>query len=40
MLSWSTGHSHISNYAPDIEGPVDSIYMRLRENNLCNTNDY
>ncbi len=40
MLSWSTGHALASNYAPDIEGPVDSIYMRLRENNLCNTNDY
>jgi acyloxyacyl hydrolase len=40
MLSWSTGHQLASQYAPDIEGPVDSIYMRLRENNLCNNNDY
>ncbi|TNV80782.1 hypothetical protein FGO68_gene8762 [Halteria grandinella] len=40
MLSWSTGHSDISQYYPDIEGPVDSIYKRLRENNLCNNNDY
>lgn len=40
MLSWSTGHSPVSDYAPDVEGPIDSVYMRLRENNLCNTNDY
>lgn len=40
MLSWSTGHSDISQYYPDIDGPVDSIYKRLRENNLCNNNDY
>ena len=40
MLSWSTGHSPVSNYAPDVEGPLDSVYMRLRDNNLCNNNDY
>ena len=39
-LSWSTGHDSTSNYAPDIDGPVDSIYLRLRKNNLCNNNDY
>jgi acyloxyacyl hydrolase len=40
MLSWSTGHLSTSDFHPDVEGPVDSIYMRLRENNLCNHNDY
>jgi acyloxyacyl hydrolase len=40
MLSWSTGHSDASNYSPDIDGPMDSIYKRLRDNNLCNNNDY
>jgi len=40
MLSWSTGHLLASDYAPDVEGPVDSIYKRMRENNLCNNNDY
>jgi acyloxyacyl hydrolase len=39
-LSWSTGHAQPNNYAPDIDGPLDSIYMKLRENNLCNNNDY
>jgi acyloxyacyl hydrolase len=40
MVSWSTGHSDIKQFYPDIEGPLDSIYLRLRENNLCNNNDY
>lgn len=40
MLSWSTGHRDSKDYFPDVEGPVDSIYKRLRENNLCNNNDY
>jgi acyloxyacyl hydrolase len=40
MLSWSTGHQPVSDYSPDVEGPVDSIYMRLREHNLCNNNDF
>jgi len=40
MLSWSTGHTPVSDYDPDVEGPIDSIYMRLRENNLCNNNDF
>lgn len=40
MLSWSTGHLDTSNFAPDVDGPMDSIYKRLRENNLCNHNDY
>lgn len=40
MLSWSTGHVEASVYAPDIDGPMDSIYKRLRDNNLCNNNDY
>jgi acyloxyacyl hydrolase len=39
-LSWSTGHDSTSNWANDISGPVDSIYMHLRELNLCNNNDY
>jgi acyloxyacyl hydrolase len=39
-LSWSTGHESVDGYSPDIYGPVDSIYKRLRENNLCNNNDY
>ncbi len=40
MLSWSTGHMKTSDFHPDVDGPVDSIYLRLRENNLCNHNDY
>ena len=40
MLSWSTGHADTSVYAPDVNGPMDSIYKRLREHNLCNHNDY
>lgn len=40
MLSWSTGHEDVSNYSPDVDGPLDSIYKRLRANNLCNNNDY
>ena len=40
MLSWSTGHRRTEEYAPDVDGPVDSIYMRMRQNNLCNHNDY
>lgn len=40
MLSWSTGHMSTADFYPDVDGPVDSIYMRLRENNLCNHNDY
>lgn len=39
-LSWSTGHDDIKNWAPDISGPVDSVYKHLREHNLCNNNDY
>ena len=40
MLSWSTGHRRTDEFYPDVEGPVDSIYMRMRQNNLCNHNDY
>ena len=40
MLSWSTGHRRTEEFAPDVDGPVDSIYMRMRKNNLCNNNDY
>jgi len=40
MLSWSTGHRTTDEFYPDISGPVDSIYMRMRERNLCNHNDY
>ena len=40
MLSWSTGHRRTEEFAPDVDGPVDSIYMRMRQNNLCNHNDY
>ena len=30
----------MSDYSPDVEGPLDSVYLRLRDNNLCNNNDY
>jgi acyloxyacyl hydrolase len=40
MTSWSTGHVDTSVFAPDIDGPTDSIYLRMRKNNLCNHNDY
>ncbi len=40
MLSWSTGHLNTSQFAPDISGPVDSMYLRLKKRNLCNNNDY
>ena len=40
MLSWSTGHRTTDEFQPDVDGPVDSIYLRMRKNNLCNQNDY
>ena len=40
MLSWSTGHLNTTDFAPDVTGPVDSVYLRSRENNLCNNQDY
>jgi acyloxyacyl hydrolase len=40
MLSWSTGHLTTDEFYPDVSGKVDSIYLRMRQNNLCNNNDY
>jgi len=40
QLSWSTGHVQPRDYVPEFNGTFDSVYMRLRENNLCNHNDY
>ena len=40
QLSWSTGHQQTSTYGPDVDGPMNSIYMKMRQNNLCNHNDY
>ena len=38
MLSSSTGYKNST--WPDISGPVDSTYLRLREINRCNHRDY
>ena len=38
MLSSSTGYKNST--WPDISGPVDSTYLRLREFNRCNHRDY
>lgn len=40
MLSWSTGHLNASEFSPDIEGPVTSLYSRMVEHNRCNHRDY
>jgi acyloxyacyl hydrolase len=40
MLSWSTGHMNASNYSPDIEGPMTSLYSLLNERNRCNHRDF
>lgn len=36
-LSWSTGHGAAGGA---ISGPVDSLYLRMRELNLCSHRDY
>lgn len=39
MMSTTTGHG--TNEWPDvITGPIDSVYLRLRERNRCNHRDY
>ncbi|XP_078607487.1 acyloxyacyl hydrolase-like [Branchiostoma floridae x Branchiostoma japonicum] len=38
-LSTATGHMN-NTFGEVIKGPVDSIYMRLRERNRCNHRDY
>ncbi|XP_019638281.1 PREDICTED: acyloxyacyl hydrolase-like [Branchiostoma belcheri] len=38
-LSTATGHVN-NTFGEVIKGPVDSIYMRLRERNRCNHRDY
>ncbi|CAH1270439.1 AOAH [Branchiostoma lanceolatum] len=38
-LSAATGHMN-NTFGEVIKGPVDSIYMRLRERNRCNHRDY
>ena len=40
MLSSSTGYENTSQWKRDIHGPVDSLYLRMRQVNLCNHRDY
>ncbi len=40
MLSSTTGHANISRWSGSISGPVDSIYLHMRELNRCNHRDY
>jgi len=37
--NWAGGHTN-NTYNGDIPGPLDSIYLRMRQRNLCNHRDY
>eukprot|EP01012_Entosiphon_sulcatum_P057106 TRINITY_DN8082_c0_g1_i1.p1 TRINITY_DN8082_c0_g1~~TRINITY_DN8082_c0_g1_i1.p1 ORF type:complete len:570 (+),score=119.58 TRINITY_DN8082_c0_g1_i1:29-1711(+) len=40
MLSGSTGYMNSSRFAPDVYGPMDSLYRHFFELNRCNHRDY
>lgn len=40
MLSSTTAISKENSWPQSIRGPIDSLYIRLREHNLCNHRDY
>ncbi|XP_065191939.1 acyloxyacyl hydrolase-like [Sycon ciliatum] len=40
QLSMATGHYNASNWSPEIQGPMDSLYQRYVELNRCNHRDF
>ena len=40
MLSSVTGYVNTTKWSKDIQGPMDSLYIKLRERNRCNHRDY
>lgn len=40
MLSFMTGYASASTWAKDIQGPTQSIYLKMRDLNRCNHRDY
>nr|XP_039256244.1 acyloxyacyl hydrolase-like [Styela clava] len=40
MLSSTTAYSTTNSWPESVQGPIDSLYLRLRNHNLCNHRDY
>lgn len=40
MCSWATGHTNDTAQCPESKLPMTSIYLKLRERNLCNHRDF